>query len=108
MALSFEVVVREGKGETRHHVAMSREMAPMPAIPGATILSRVNNLTDGFSIRGLSAEDADRTTWRLRTWLGSKISMRNRVNSSAASNVVRMGTRRGPRCQSRFPNAKLR
>jgi hypothetical protein len=25
-ALDFEVVVREGKGETRHHVTMSREM----------------------------------------------------------------------------------
>ena len=24
--LSFEVVVREGAGETRHHVTMSREM----------------------------------------------------------------------------------
>jgi hypothetical protein len=25
-ALDFEVVVREGEGETRHHVTMSREM----------------------------------------------------------------------------------
>ena len=25
-ALAFEVVVREGQGETRHHVTMSREM----------------------------------------------------------------------------------
>jgi hypothetical protein len=25
-ALDFEVVVREGQGETRHHVTMSREM----------------------------------------------------------------------------------
>jgi hypothetical protein len=25
--LDFEVVVREGKGETRHHVTMSRECA---------------------------------------------------------------------------------
>jgi hypothetical protein len=27
---AFEVIVREGKGETRHHVTMSREMCETP------------------------------------------------------------------------------
>lgn len=30
----FEAVARKGKGETRHHVTKSREMAPIPLFLG--------------------------------------------------------------------------
>jgi hypothetical protein len=41
---AFEVVVREGKGETRHHVTMSQEMCERltagPSIPRSAVLRR--------------------------------------------------------------------